>query len=158
MAKNEQNDGKTSAVTTHAEPKAGETQYKQGQSGNAAAPPSIVSSDLTIKGDLVSGGDIHIDGKVHGDVRSSRVTIGETATVDGSVFAEEVVISGSVEGEILSKSVILTKSANVRGDVVHESLSIEAGASIEGVCRRMAPTDKPSPDVSDKDQSTVEAA
>lgn len=105
------------------------------------APPSIVSSDLTIEGDLISTGDIHIDGVVHGDVRSSRVTIGESATVDGSVFAQEVVISGAVEGEIFSKSVILTKSASVQGDVVHESLSIEAGAFIQGICRRMSSTD-----------------
>ncbi len=99
--------------------------------------PSIISTDLHVRGDLVSAGDIHIDGDVDGDVRSARVTIGETAAVNGSVFAEQVHVSGAVNGEISAKTVILTKTAAVKGDVNHESLSIEAGAFIQGLCKRV---------------------
>ncbi len=126
--------------------------------------PSIISTDLHVRGDLISTGDIHIDGEVDGDVRSVRVTIGETAAVNGSVFADEVHVSGAVNGEISAKSVVLTKTAAVKGDVNHESLSIEAGAFIQGLCKRVQ-MDSPPPgpatgggDADDKGEAGAKAA
>ncbi len=99
--------------------------------------PSIISRDLKIVGNLQCAGDVQIEGVVEGDIRSQSVTVGETAQVSGSIHADTVRVSGAVQGEIEANSVILEKSAKVTGDVIHQTLTIEAGAFLEGNCRRL---------------------
>jgi cytoskeletal protein CcmA (bactofilin family) len=102
-----------------------------------AAAPSIISSDLKIKGDLICNGDIQIDGTIEGDVVSRSITVGEGADVRGSVSGEAVRICGAVNGQIKGTTVTLAKTAKVVGDVLHQTLSIEPGAFFEGQCRRI---------------------
>ncbi len=99
--------------------------------------PSIISRDLKIVGNLQCAGDIQIEGTVEGDIHSQSVTVGETAQVSGSIHAETVRVSGAVQGEIEANSVTLEKSAKVTGDIIHQTLTIEAGAFLEGNCRRL---------------------
>ena len=102
-----------------------------------ASAPSLISADLRIVGDLSCAGDIHIDGTVEGDIRSSKMLVGEGSQVHGSISADEVRVCGTVVGQIHARRIELTKTARVTGDIVHELLSIESGAHIEGNCRRM---------------------
>jgi|AraplaMF_Col_mMF_1032025.scaffolds.fasta_scaffold00193_29 cytoskeletal protein CcmA (bactofilin family) len=120
---------------------------KQGQSTSAldhsskpaskASVPSIISPDLRINGDMVCSGDIQIDGWVEGDIQSRNVTVGEGATVHGAVQAENVKICGIINGQIRADNVVLEKTARVTGDILHKSLSIEQGAFLEGMCKRI---------------------
>ena len=102
-----------------------------------ASVPSIISPDLRINGDMVCSGDIQIDGWVEGDIQSRNVTVGEAATVHGAVQAENVKICGIVNGQIRADNVVLEKTARVTGDILHKSLSIEQGAFLEGMCKRI---------------------
>jgi len=104
----------------------------------ASAPPSIISRDLKIVGDLSSEGEIQIDGRVNGDIRAKVVIVGETAHVKGETVAETVRVLGHVDGQITAKVVKLAVTAHVVGDILHEDLSIETGAFLEGHCKRMA--------------------
>ncbi len=99
--------------------------------------PSIISADLKIVGDLKSSGDIQIDGTVEGDIDSRTLTVGEGATVKGSIVAETVRISGNIVGQVKATSVSLAKTAKVNGDITHETLTMEAGAFLEGGVRRL---------------------
>jgi cytoskeletal protein CcmA (bactofilin family) len=103
-----------------------------------SAPPSIISRDLKIVGDLLSEGEIQIDGRVNGDIRTKVLTVGETAHVKGEIVAETVRVLGHVDGQIKAKSVKLALTAHVVGDILHEDLSIETGAFLEGNCKRTA--------------------
>ncbi len=94
--------------------------------------PSIIGSDVTIKGNITTVGEIQLDGAVEGDVRSSSLTIGEHGSVQGVVTAEEVVVKGQIKGQIKGRNIRLEKTAKVNGDLFHETLSVEAGAFIEG--------------------------
>jgi cytoskeletal protein CcmA (bactofilin family) len=98
---------------------------------------SVISADLKVIGDLVSGGDIQIKGIVEGNVKSRSVTIGESAQVKGAVSADTVHISGAIKGQVEAPTVTVAKTAKVNGDISHQTLSIEAGAQMEGNCRRM---------------------
>ena len=98
----------------------------------ANSAPSIIGSDVTIKGDVTTLGEIQLDGKIEGDVRSAALTIGEQGSVQGVVTAEEVIVKGTVNGQIKGRNIRLEKTAKVRGDLFHETLSVEAGAFIEG--------------------------
>jgi cytoskeletal protein CcmA (bactofilin family) len=99
--------------------------------------PSIISADLRINGDLICSGDVQVDGWIEGDIQSRNIVIGEGATVHGALQAETVRICGLVKGAIKADSVVLEKTAKVTGDVLHKTLSVEEGAQIEGMCKRL---------------------
>lgn len=100
--------------------------------------PSIISASLRIVGNLVSAGDVQVDGIVDGDVKSRVLTISHGAAVNGSIEADNVYIQGEVHGQITAENVVLGASARVVGDVVHRDLVIESGAFLEGHCRHLA--------------------
>lgn len=102
---------------------------------DVAKVPSIISPSLRIVGDLVSEGDVQVDGVIEGDVRARSLTLSEGAVIKGHVEADEVCVRGTVEGQILAGSVELGRTARVIGDVLHDVLSVEAGAFIDGHCR-----------------------
>lgn len=102
----------------------------------AKPPASVLSSDLIIKGDVRSTGDIQIEGNIEGDVRAHLLTVGESATVRGECMADDVVINGRVVGKVRGLKVRLTSTARVEGDIIHKTIAIESGAHFEGSVQR----------------------
>jgi len=98
--------------------------------------PSIIGEDLTIEGNVLSKGEIQVDGQIKGDVHCGSLLLGDKAQVDGSVVAEDVVIRGKVMGSIRGLRVTLQSQSHVEGDIHHQSLAIEQGAYFEGKSRR----------------------
>jgi cytoskeletal protein CcmA (bactofilin family) len=98
--------------------------------------PSILSSDLVIKGDIKTTGDIQVEGTIDGDIRAHLLTVGEGATIKGEVVADDVVVNGRVVGRVRGLKVRLTSSARVEGDIVHKTIAIESGAHFEGSVQR----------------------
>ena len=105
------------------------------RSGEKAAA-SVIGPDLTILGNLVSKGEVHVEGEVQGDMHASHIMVGDKAKVTGSIIAEEVVVRGHVMGSIRGRRVILQSSSHVDGDIYHQTLAIEQGAFFEGKSRR----------------------
>ena len=97
---------------------------------------SVLSTDLTITGNVRSSGDIQIEGTIEGDVRAHTLIVGETATVKGEVVADDVVVHGRVIGRLRGLKVRLSTSARVEGDIVHKTIAIESGAHFEGSVQR----------------------
>ncbi len=97
--------------------------------------PSIISADMVINGTLASTGDIQIDGRVEGDVRSVGLVIGEKAEVHGEIYSEDVTVRGKVVGRIRARKVLLAATSHVEGDILHEAFAVESGAFFEGNCR-----------------------
>ena len=115
--------------------------------------PSIISADMVINGTLVSAGDIEIDGRVEGDVRSVGLVIGDKAEIHGEIFAEDVTVRGKVIGRIRARKVLLAATSNVEGDILHEAFAVESGAFFEGNCRH---SDNPLGDVQRQGSSSYE--
>lgn len=97
--------------------------------------PSIISTDMVINGTLNSTGDIQIDGRIEGDVRSVGLVIGEKAEIHGEIYAEDVTVRGKVVGRIRARKVLLAATSHVEGDILHEAFAVESGAFFEGNCR-----------------------
>jgi cytoskeletal protein CcmA (bactofilin family) len=108
---------------------------------NKPAVPSILSRDLVMTGDLSSDGEIQVDGKVIGDIKTKSLLVGKTANIKGEIIADDVRVHGTVDGQIKAHTVTLAKSAHVVGDILHVNLSIETGAFLEGLCKRMLDTE-----------------
>jgi len=100
-----------------------------------SAAPSIISADLVVQGTLTSTGDIQIDGRVEGDVRSAGLVIGDKAFIQGEILADDVTVRGRVQGGIRARKVLLCTTSHVEGNILHEAFAVEAGAFFEGNCR-----------------------
>ena len=99
---------------------------------NENSPPSLLSSDLFIKGNLITNGDIQIEGEVEGNIKASLLTIGKEAKIKGELNIDELIVNGHVSGTIRANKVTLTSSAKVEGDIIHQTIAIETGAHFEG--------------------------
>ena len=97
---------------------------------------SVIGPDLMISGNLVSKGEVQVEGEVQGDIHGMHVIVGERARVTGSILAEEVVVRGHVMGSIRGKRIMLQSTSRIEGDIFHQSLAIEQGAFFEGKSRR----------------------
>lgn len=100
------------------------------------ASVSVMSSDLTIVGNLRTTGDIQIEGTVEGDIRAHLLTVGESATIRGEIVADDIVVNGRVIGRVRGLKVRLTSTARVEGDIIHKTIAIESGAHFEGSVQR----------------------
>ncbi len=107
-----------------------------GSNGTANSGPSIVAQDVTIEGNITTGGELHIDGTVFGSVRAKSCVIDMNGFVQGDLVAEEIFIRGRVMGPIRGLHVNLYAGAQVEGDILNETISIENGANIYGMISR----------------------
>lgn len=96
---------------------------------------SVIGSDVTVTGDIDASVDLHVDGRVEGDIRCTTLVQAANSSVKGAISAEQARVAGRVEGSIMAKELIVESSAKVIGDVTYEKLSIEAGGHVEGSFR-----------------------
>jgi cytoskeletal protein CcmA (bactofilin family) len=104
--------------------------------GGGGTGPSVLSLKMEIIGSITTTDELHIHGKVEGNVRASALTICEGGTVKGDVVAESVVVHGMIEGRIFAQKVQLRAGADVRGDITHTALGIDPAAVFEGMSKR----------------------
>lgn len=131
-------------TTTGAAPEAEPTQPERSFDAPPAATaaprprvsPSIMSSDLTVTGNIKTQGDIQIEGTVEGDIRAHQLTIGESAIIKGEIVGDDVIVHGRVVGRVRGLKVRLSASARVEGDIIHKTIAIESGAHFEGSVQR----------------------
>jgi cytoskeletal protein CcmA (bactofilin family) len=93
---------------------------------------SVIGSDITIKGDVSATADLHIDGRVEGDIQCASLVQGEASTIHGSIEAETARLAGVINGSITARELVVLQTARIDGDVHYEALTIEQGASVEG--------------------------
>lgn len=103
---------------------------------SAAPTINIIGVGTQITGDVVSAGDIRIDGSINGKVLSkAKVVIGASCTVHGDIEAQNADISGNVIGKVIvSETLFLKSSANIKGDIAVNKLVVESGAEFNGNC------------------------
>jgi cytoskeletal protein CcmA (bactofilin family) len=110
-----------------------------------AGTASCVGSDMSIVGKIDCNGPAQVCGRIEGELRASDLLIGEGATIDGSVVAQNVTVCGHVKGTIRAVRVKLQNGGAVEGDIFHRSLSIDENSLFEGSSRRVEnPTEIPS--------------
>ena len=107
---------------------------KSGENPNDAKAvdqaPSILSSGLTVDGDLYSAGELQIDCVIRGNVTASAIVVGAQGSVTGDLTAEDVTIVGHVDGDIKAGRVHFSGSSRISGHVHYRSINVETGARI----------------------------
>jgi cytoskeletal protein CcmA (bactofilin family) len=102
-----------------------------------AGTVNIIGTGTSIEGDVVSSGDIRIDGTLKGTVKTSgKLVIGPSGQVEGEVNCQNADISGSILGKVnVAELLALKATARLSGEIVTGKLSIEPGADFSGSCR-----------------------
>ena len=93
---------------------------------------SVFGADIAIKGDVAASADLHIDGKIEGDVTCTALVQGESSVIAGAIKAETARLAGTVRGSIDVAELVILRSARIFGDVHYDALTIEQGALVDG--------------------------
>ncbi len=95
---------------------------------------NVLAQGIEIIGTIRFQNDMHIDGKIDGEIQSDsgKVTIGELADIKGNIQAGEVHVYGRVEGNVRSTRCHLNERAVITGDITTTVLSMDEGARLSG--------------------------
>lgn len=97
---------------------------------------SFIGGEVTVTGNILGQGDLHLDGGIDGDIQCATLILGQGGRVKGNVTADKATISGTVNGTVNAKTLIVEKSAKIKGDLTYENLTVESGANVEGKLAR----------------------
>jgi cytoskeletal protein CcmA (bactofilin family) len=104
---------------------------------------SVLGADIAIKGDISARADLHVDGRIDGDLTCASLVQGETSEITGAVVAEKARMAGRVRGSITAGELVILKTARIEGDVFYDALTIEQGAQVDGKFAHRTPDAEP---------------
>lgn len=99
---------------------------------------SVIGPDMVITGNIAATADLHIDGRIDGDVTCGNLVQGNDSRIKGAVKAESARLGGAIEGSVSVRQLTIERAARITGDVEYESIAIETGASIDGRLKHVA--------------------
>ena len=105
--------------------------------GARHTPFSIIGGDVVITGNVEASVDLHIDGRIEGDLSCAALVQGPDSRTKGHISAKSARIGGLVEGSIAAEELIIESTARITGDVTYESISIATGGQIDGKMAHM---------------------
>ena len=92
---------------------------------------SHLSKAIIVKGDLETDGEVHIHGRVMGQVCADRLVVGSSGYLEGDIIARDVRIEGRMAGRIFAVNVTLESAAEVTGRIFHNTITVAKGARID---------------------------
>src|SRR5262245_47504315 len=92
---------------------------------------SRIGSDMSIVGKIECNGPAEVFGRIEGELRGSDLLVGDGATIDGSVIAQNVTVCGRIKGTIRAMRVKLQN-----GGAVEETFFIGRYQSMKTVSLR----------------------
>ena len=105
-------------------------------SDKSSSAVNAIGQGSTIKGDIITEGDLRIDGTLTGSINTKgRLVLGETGLVEGEVVCQNALIAGTLKAKIQVHELLSLKAtANLIGDIFTNKLAIEPGANFTGSC------------------------
>ncbi|OYY71779.1 MAG: hypothetical protein B7Y47_06825 [Sphingomonas sp. 28-63-12] len=100
---------------------------------------SVLGADVIVTGNVSATADLHIDGRVDGDVNCGSLVQGNESRIAGNVRAESARLAGAIEGTVSVRQLTVERAARITGDVEYENIAIENGASIDGRLKHISP-------------------
>jgi cytoskeletal protein CcmA (bactofilin family) len=101
---------------------------------------SVIGPDVVIAGNINASAELHIEGRIEGDVDCAGLIQGAESHIVGGVTAENARIAGAIEGTVRVRQLTVERSARITGDVEYENITIENGGHIDGRMRRIGTT------------------
>lgn len=110
---------------------------KQNVGSSEVEANNIIGKGTKIIGDLLTQGNIRIDGEINGNITSkSKVALGTGSNLKGNLVASNAEIEGEITGNIfIAELLVLKANAVIHGDVCALRMITEPGAKINGQCK-----------------------
>jgi cytoskeletal protein CcmA (bactofilin family) len=107
---------------------------------------NLIGTGTAIDGNIVSNGDIRIDGSLKGNLTTKgKVIVGDTGKVSGEVNCKNFEVEGSVDGRVIVAELLsLRAKSKILGDIITSKLAIEPGAIFTGKCDMSGSNHSPS--------------
>lgn len=98
------------------------------------ATPSVIGSGMELDGQLRARGDLRIEGRVKGSIRTEgEVVVAPRGVVDGDIEASEVNVGGRVTGSVVaSEAARFMEGCHVDAEVRAPVVQIEEGGVVNG--------------------------
>ncbi len=95
---------------------------------------SVIAQDTVWKGELETGGSLHVIGTVQGSLTAAEtIFIAEEANVEATLTARHVIVAGTVRGTILcSERFEAVSTGRVLADILAPAIVVHEGATIRG--------------------------
>jgi len=95
----------------------------------------VIGEEVTITGNIITRGEVQVEGNVQGHIFCSKIIICEGGQVAGGVVAEKVTVYGLISGSINALSVTLETGSRTEADICHRELTLERDGHFEGQSR-----------------------
>ena len=99
---------------------------------------SVIGPDIVITGNVKASSELHIEGRIDGDVDCGTLAQGADSQIFGSVTADSARLAGAIEGTVRAKLLTVERTARITGDVEYENITIENGGHIDGRLKHMS--------------------
>lgn len=94
---------------------------------------TFISAEAHLSGDLEGEGNIVIEGRLKGNIRSShQIRIEAGGITEGDIYAQHIVVNGYVLGDLHAEAVTLQSEGRIEGAIFAGELVIEKGGSFTG--------------------------
>lgn len=111
-----------------------------GSSGGKRGMFSVIGADVVISGSIKASAELHVEGRIEGDVDCAGLIQGTESHIVGGVTAETARIAGAIEGAVRVRQLTVERTARITGDVEYENITIENGGHVDGRMRRIGAT------------------
>lgn len=93
-----------------------------------------ISKPSVISGNITSAKNGSLAGTVNGDITiRGKLTIEKTGTLNGDVYAKEIVVKGLVKGNIYCEGkVYACKNAEINGNIIAREAMIDKESKVKG--------------------------
>ncbi|PDH43410.1 MAG: hypothetical protein CND43_03960 [Flavobacteriales bacterium MED-G15] len=97
---------------------------------------SRIENSTLIKGDIVSEGDLRIDGTLEGSIKTKgKIVVGKEGIIKGDVSCTNADVEGKIDGNLfVSENLNLRATSTIEGDVSIGKLIVEYGATFNASC------------------------
>lgn len=97
--------------------------------------PSAIGPSITIKGDVIGGEDLLIEGQIEGQVtvEEHNVTVGRRGRLKADIRGKSIRVEGEVHGDLLgTEEVVIRQTGRVEGNLKAPRVTLENGARFRG--------------------------
>lgn len=103
----------------------------------STAVKNLIAAGTVIEGNIITDGELHLDGTVKGDIRTTgKLIVSNDAFVEGNIFAAQADVAGRITGTVECAGLLVIKaSCIITGDIITKSLNVESGSTFDGRCK-----------------------
>lgn len=95
-----------------------------------------IEAGTIVKGEIISNGDIRIDGTLIGSIKSQgKLIVGEKGKIEGEINCQRADFEGDIKGQVqVGELLSLKATCKFEGEVTTAKLAVEPGATFNGTC------------------------